>query len=375
MKIAIDVHSIGSGAGGNETFYRQLVAGLISENGDHQFFLFYTHPAAPKAFANDERVTWIQIPRDPFFRNVLSLPRWLQKLRPDVFHCQYVKPPFVRCPTVVTIHDIGHEHLPEHFHPLYVARQRRLVRATARKADHILTVSEFAARDIATTYGIGRQKITVAYQAPASIFRPYDKQAAQRELAARCKINVPFLLYVGRLNSRKNLLRLVQAYAAARTHGVTAALVLAGPRDWRSGQVLACITELGLESHVVLPGYIAPDDLPLFLSACEAFVYPSLFEGFGLPVVEAIACGAPVITSRGSALEEVAGDAALIVDPLDTRSIADAIERMLHDPALRTELAQRGLRRCAHFLPEELPRKTLTAYELAIVAARANSSQ
>jgi glycosyltransferase involved in cell wall biosynthesis len=372
MKIAIDVHSIGSGAGGNETFYRQLVRGLLANPEDHRYFLFYTHPAVRGLVEYDERFAFIRLPHNPALRNAVALPGHLHKLRPDVFHCQYVKPPFVRYPTVVSIHDIAHEHLPEHFSRLYVARQRRMVRATARKAGHILTVSEFSAQDIAQTLGVPRERITVAYLAAAPEFQPMPPESAQREVMKRYGIKPPFLLYIGRLNSRKNLLRLVEAYATARRQSVAASLVLAGPRDWQSEQVLARIKELDLESSVTLPGYVEHGDLPRLLCASEAFVFPSLFEGFGLPVVEAMACGVPVLTSRGTALQEVAGDAALLVDPRDTASIAEGLAQLLADPALRAELARRSLQRSTHFRAGELPEKALASYRAAMDAAGSN---
>ena len=370
MKIAIDAHSIGSKAGGNETFYRQLVRGLAAESGDHQYHIFYTHAAALETMPRDPRFSVTRIPQNPIVRNGVALPRLLAALKPDVFHCQYIKPPLVRAPTVVTIHDLAHEHYPEHFHPLEGLRMRAMVRATAQRAEHILTVSHFAARDIAQTYRIAPEKITIAYQAPAAIFRPRDQQQCQQELTRRYNLQSPFILYVGRIQARKNLPRLVEAYALARREGIGAQLVIAGPPDWQAQQLLAKIKKLQLEEMVRLPGYVAHNDLPLFFCASEAFVFPSLFEGFGLPVVESMACGTPVITSHGSALEEVAGDAALLVDPNDVPSISKAIVRVLSDSNLRKELAGRGLRRSADFHPQELAHKALEAYALAIRAGQ-----
>jgi glycosyltransferase involved in cell wall biosynthesis len=370
MNIAIDVHSIGSGGGGNETFYRQLVRGLIANQEDHRYYLFYTHAIAREEYSGDGRFRFIAVAQNPLLRNCVSIPRWLNKLQPDAFHCQYVKPPFVHCPTVVTIHDISHEHFPQHFHPLYAFRQRELVRGAARRAEHILTVSEFAALDIKQTYGVARDRITVAYQAPAEIFCPREKRESQQRLGARYGIEPPFLLYIGRLNPRKNLLRLVEAYAAARRRGVTANLVLAGPQDWQSKELFARINALRIEANVLTPGYVPHSDLPLFLCASEAFIFPSLFEGFGLPVVESMACGVPVITSRGSSLEEIAGDGALLIDPNSVESISSAIVRLLGDSALRDDLATRGLRRSAQFRRQELPEKALHSYRRAIEAAK-----
>ena len=362
MKIAIDVHSLGTQSGGNETYFRQLVRGLIQDKSDNHYHLFYSSPSAIDEFQWDARFTFSRIPTDPIRRNCVSLPRQLQETQPEVFHCQYVKPPFVKTPTVVTIHDLAHEHYPEFFHPLEAYRMKKLVRWTAGRADHILTVSEFSAADIARRFGVPPEKITVAYQAPAPVFRPRDRTQCREHLARNYGIDSPFILYVGRIQARKNLPRLVEAYARVRKQGISAKLVMVGKKDWQSERLVEKIKELGLESSVIFPGFVPFDDLPLFYNAAELFVFPSLFEGFGLPVVESMASGVPTITSFGSSLEEVAGDGALLVDPRDTGSIADALSRLLRDPELRNDLASRGIKRSAELKSGDLTQKTLDVY-------------
>lgn len=362
MKIAIDGHSLGTQSGGNETYYRQLVRGLIQDKSDNHYHLFYSYPSALNEFPWDARFGFSKIPTNPIQRIGVSLPRLLQKTKPEVFHCQYVKPPFVRIPTVVTIHDLAHEHYPEFFHPLEAFRMKRLVRWTARRADHILTVSEFSAADIAKRFGVPREKITVAYQAAAPDFRPRDGAQCREHVAKNYGIDSPFILYVGRIQARKNLPRLVEAYARLRKQGIDAKLVMVGKKDWQSEHLLEKIKELGLEACVIFPGFVPFDDLPLFYNAAEVFVFPSIFEGFGLPVMESMASGVATITSFGSSLEEVAGDGALLVDPHDTGSIADALGRLLGDPGLRRDLAGRGLRRSAEFKAGNLAQKALDVY-------------
>jgi glycosyltransferase involved in cell wall biosynthesis len=168
---------------------------------------------------------------------------------------------------------------------------------------------------------------------------------------------------VGRIQARKNLLRLVEAYSRIRQQGLTATLVLVGKKDWQSELLLEKIRQLHLESDVLVPGFVPFDDLPLFYNAAEVFVFPSFFEGFGLPVVESMASGVPTITSYGSSLEEVAGDGALLVDPSDTDSIVAALEKVLSDSELRDRLAAAGTRRASQFSQDDLVRKTLGVYE------------
>lgn len=369
MKIAIDVHSLGTQAGGNESYFRQLLAGLVADRSAHQYTLFYAHDAALQATQGDARFSFMPIPKDPVRRLSVTLPRLLGKIKPDIFHCQYVRPPW-GCPTtVVSIHDLAYEHYPEYFHPREAYRLKKMVRWTARHADHIVTLSEFSAADIAARYGVPREKITITYLAASKDFRPREKAQCQEHLARTYGINFPFILYVGRIQARKNLPRLVEAYAALRKRGATEKLVLVGKKDWQSEQLVARIKELGLESSVVFPGFVSFDDLPLFYNAAEMFVFPSFFEGFGLPVIESMASGVPTITSTGSSLGEVAGDGALLVDPLDTHALTDAMSNVLGDKQLRERLVVRGLMRSAQFKHDELAQKVLGVYRSLVPSA------
>lgn len=362
MKVAIDVHSIGAQAGGNETFYRQLLHGLNEDKSANTYTLFYTHAHAPSLVKVDERFKWVRIPQNPVIRITFALPALLRELKPDVFHCQYILPPRVKCKTVVTIHDLAHERYPQFSPRMEGMRMRKLVPGSARRADHIITVSEYSANDLVSLYGVPRSKITVAYQAPSPRFKPGNKLDSQEELKAKYGISSPFLLYVGRLQARKNLIRLVEAFARVRTNHPDLKLVLVGKSDLHHEQLLAKVDELAVREAVLFPGYIASDDLPVFYKAAEIFVFPSVFEGFGLPVMESMASGLPTITSRGSCLEEIAGDGALLVDPLSVESIADAITHLLENPEFRSALVERGLRRSADFSTGAFAAKVLDVY-------------
>jgi glycosyltransferase involved in cell wall biosynthesis len=363
MNIAIDVHSLGSQSGGNETYMRQLVRGLSEDQSQNQYNLLYAHPAALSHGQADGRFRFSRIPKNPIARICMALPRLLRRTRPQIFHCQYVQPPFVNTKTVLSIHDLAHEHFPEFFHPVEAFRMKTLVRWSARRADRIMTISEFSASDIAQRFNIPRERITVAYLAASPEFHPRDKDECREHLARRYGINFPFILYVGRIQARKNLPRLVEAYAHLRKQGIDVKLVLVGKKDWQSEQLLARIKELRLQDCITFPGFVSFDDLPLFYNAAEAFVFPSFFEGFGLPVVESMASGVPTITSFGSSLEEVAGDGALLVDPGDTQSIRDALGRVLADAGLRKDLVERGLRKSADFKQGTLAEKALGVYQ------------
>jgi|SRR5579859_1224087 len=359
MKIAIDAHSLGTQAGGNETYYRQLIRGLAQDNSQNLYTLFHTHRFDLPEAERDPRFTLREIPRNPILRLTAALPLALRQIRPDIFHCQYIKPLWSSGRTVVTIHDLAHEHHPEFFRPSEVRRMKGLVRWTARKAHHILTVSEFSAADIASRFDVPREKITVAYPAASPEFHLRDKQACQEHLARTYQVRPPFILYVGRIQARKNLPRLVEAYGRLRKQGVAATLVIVGKKDWQSELLLQTIRELGLQSNVLFTGFVPFEDLPIFYNAAEVFVFPSFFEGFGLPVIESMASGVATITSYGSSLEEVAGDGALLIDPCDTNSIVAALEKVLSDRELRERLAAAGIRRASEFSQDDLVKKTL----------------
>lgn len=362
MKVAIDVHSIGSQAGGNETFYRQLLHGLAENPSANEYTLFYTRPQAPSALTLDERFTWVQIPYNPVRRICFSLPALLKSSPPDVFHCQYIMPPRVTAKTVVTIHDLAHERYPEFSPRLEGLRMRKLVPWSARRADHMITVSEYSANDIVSLYGVPRNKITVVYQAPSEKFRPGDKQACKRQLQEIYGIDSPFVLYVGRVQVRKNLNRVAEAFARVHQNHPDLKLVIVGKADLAYEELLAKVDDLRLREHVHFPGYVEGDRLPLFYNAAEMFVFPSIFEGFGLPVVEAMASGVPTITSKGSCLEEVAGNGALLVDPMSVDSIAQGMTQILENDGLRRELIVRGLRRSSAFSTRKFAGKILDVY-------------
>jgi glycosyltransferase involved in cell wall biosynthesis len=281
----------------------------------------------------------------------------------DVFHAQFIVPPFLKCKTVTTIPDIAYEHVPQFF----PARQRNylklLVRESARRADHVITVSEYSKRALVDTYGVSAEKITVTYEGAGKQFVPLDREKAREDLARKYGIHDRFILYLGRLQARKNLARLVESYARVRKSGLPHKLVLAGKPDTLFQPVRARIRELKLENDIVLPGYVAAEDVPAFFNAAEVFVYVSFYEGFGLPIMEAMACGTPVITSRGTSLEEVAGDSAILVDPMDEASIAEALKEVLSDAELRVRLGNAGLARSRQFNFKNAAEQTIGVYE------------
>jgi glycosyltransferase involved in cell wall biosynthesis len=262
--------------------------------------------------------------------------------------------------TVVTIHDLGYLFFP-HAHTLRRRLELHLSTAwNARKATRVIAVSQATKDDLVRRYRVPKERVQVVHHGVTSRFRPTDDPA----VPARYGLPPSYLLYLGTLQPRKNIERLLQAYA--RLPAGAPPLVLAGAKGWYFERIARTIDELGLGQRLVLPGYVADEDVPAILSAATALVYPSLYEGFGLPALEAMACGTPVIAARTSSLPEVVGEAGLLVDPLDVGALGAAMERLLSDAVLGEQLRSRGLERARAFTWERCARETMAVLEEAL---------
>jgi glycosyltransferase involved in cell wall biosynthesis len=232
----------------------------------------------------------------------------------------------------------------------------------ARRADIVLTDSESSAIDLRRFLRLPAEHVHAIPLAGEGRLTPAHPSVVAEALT-RYEVRQPYLLYVGGLNGRKNIEGLLAAFAEVRRSHPRLALVIAGKRQWRVGGIDKVLQNLDIEAQVHFTGYVADADLPGLYGGAAAFVFPSLYEGFGLPVLEAMACGAPVITSNVSSLPEVAGDAALLIDPRNSGAIATAIRRVLEDPHVASTLRLRGLARAAEFTWERTARETLAIYE------------
>ena len=268
---------------------------------------------------------------------------------------------------VVTIHDAFSFVCPETQSRLDNWRYRWMLPAALRRADHVITNSQQSFHDIARHLRVLAATMSIIPYGMHARLAPMPAGPARDAILARYGVKPPFLLYVGGINARKNIARLFEAFAQVRARHSGLSLVIGGARQWRVDGIDAAFSQLGLEPYVHFTGYLPHDDLPALYSAAEAFVFPSLYEGFGLPPLEAMACGAPVLTSNVSSLPEVVGDAALTADPYDVGALAAAIERVLADEPLRAELRARGPARAAQFSWERAARETLGVYQQALV--------
>ncbi len=357
-RIGLDVHALGGRQTGNETYARQLAAALLArEDADLDYTFFHTRPL-PAPLKGAVRV----VPHTPLLRLPVALPRALRRARIELAHFQYVLPPRLPCPAVVTVHDISYEAVPECF-PLHERLwMSALVRDACRRAAHVLTVSEHSRRDLIERYGVPPGRVSVTHEAAGPEFRPLADDE-RRPAAARLGVQRPFLLAVGNVEPRKNLARLVRCFAGLLAdRRIDHDLLLVGQTGRRGSALEADLRRLAPDGRVRRLGYVPRADLVALYGLADAFVYPSLYEGFGLPVLEAMACGAPVLASNTSSLPEVAGDAALLVDPRDDEALREALARLATEPALRAGLARAGLRRAAKFSWEALAAATTDVY-------------
>ena len=368
MRIAIDAHSVGAKLGGNESYAVNLIEALAEIDGANDYTLYVTtreaHERFNKRWSNFKVRT--TLPHTPLIRIPLTLSAELRKNPVDVLHVQFTAPPFCPCPTVVSIHDLSFEHLPETFNVRSRTQLRITVRHSAKRAARILTLSEYTREDLIDTYGIGAERITAIPLAAPAHFAPVTDFRELQRVRHNYGIDGDYFLSVGSIQPRKNLVRLVKAYAALRGQDSNAKLpklVLVGKRAWLYDETLRALEAPGVKEAVVLTGYVPDQDLPALYSGALCFIYPSYFEGFGLPPLEAMKCGAPVIVGNRTSLPEVVGDAGVTVDPFDVQAIAAALKRLLHDSDLRRELSVKGLKRAATFDWRETARRTLKVYE------------
>jgi glycosyltransferase involved in cell wall biosynthesis len=299
----------------------------------------------------------------------------LAALQPDVAHFTNGMIPIGSpSPTVVTVHDMSLRLYPG-CHPLRrLLLNRPLMHFAIRQASSIVTVSNSARRDLLRLHGVAPDRVAVVHEAASPVFRPITDRERLEDMRARYNLPRRFILYVGTIEPRKNLGRLMAAFAEARKAGIPHHLVCVGPYGWSSRDLTGRIERLGIEKAVHFTGYVPFEHLPSIYNLGEFFAFPSLYEGFGLPVVEAMACGIPVLTSSTSSLGEIAGDAAVTIDPTDTDAIADAMVRLATDAELRRDRAERGLRHSRSFSWEQTAREMLAVYHRAAgVTQKANA--
>ncbi len=370
MKIGIDANPILGDRGGVGWHTYHLLKALLElkEQDDQVEFVAYVRPGSLRAYAADlepfreagvaGRLRWVEAGKLG-----MRWRGWVDGL--DLYHGTNFKiRTSGRSGGIVTVHDLWLDRYPQYSTKLLGQRASFYrTKRTAWRARRVITVSDYSARDIESLYGLPRSRITVIPNAVSDDFRPVQDPDAPAQIRRRFGLSADrFILFVGGADPRKNHRTLLRAYAQRADQLRDCCLLLVGDVRHRFGDMMATARGLGLEAHVTCPGRLSLADLRQLYSQAAVFVFPSIYEGFGMPVLEAMACGAPVITSSTTSLPEVAGDAALLVDPENVEALGDALQRLLEDAALRERLRTKGVERVKGFTWDRSARRTMNLY-------------
>jgi len=369
-RIAISAQLLHGGAGyrsaGIHTYIEQVVRHLPEADPDLRLTLLTSHPPAglPSSIAVRASRWPTQRPAIRILWEQLVLPRAARQA--DVLHATAFAAPIVQpCPTVLTVYDLSFALYPQYFRGFNQTYLRLGTRYSARRVRRIIAISDNTRRDVNRLYGVPLDRIDVAYPGVDPSLRPCDQATLDR---FRREKHLPnkFFLFLGTLEPRKNLVMLIQAFARMTHDCPEAKLVLAGGVGWLADDVFAAIKSSGVKDSLILAGYVAAEEKALWLSSAVAFVYPSIYEGFGLPPLEAMACGTPVIVSNAASLPEVVGEAGLSIGPQDVTEWVEAMKRVWVDLDLRSDLRARGIKQSSRFTWHAAARETAATYHRAL---------
>jgi glycosyltransferase involved in cell wall biosynthesis len=372
MLIAIDAHAIGRHLTGNEVYVRSLLNAFAAQDRDREILAYISGPAARASIPAGIRIR--PVDANPFLRLGFDLASQVRQDRPDLLHVQYTAPLGCSVPVVATVHDVSYLEHPEYFTCSRAWQLRLTVGRTVRQAAKILTGTEVARNSILKVYPhLDEDKVVVVPLAAAPEFRPISREAAVAAVRGRHAIGGPFLLSVGDIQPRKNHIGLIRAFArlVKAYPQLPHQLVMVGKATWFSDKVAEAARESGVGERIRFLGFVADADLLQLYNACDCFVFPSFYEGFGFTALEAMACGRAVVCSDASALPEVVDGAAILFDPYALDEMVRAIADVLLDGELRGRMERLGLQRAAHFSWQKTAQKTMDAFHQVIEQPRA----
>lgn len=368
IRIAIDARCLTGAYTGDRTYWLGLLRGLCALEHDCEILL-YTHTAiTDPALPKDDRLKQRVIP-------ARNLRWWSWKLFPDVAnadgaqvaHVQYTVPPRLKMPVVTTVHDISFRLMPNHFPLKHRILLNLTVPPSMRRAKRVVTVSESSRQDILRVYRLPTEKVVAIPNAVDERLKPVERAQAEKTLRHHYGLEAPFVLMVGVLQPRKNLPLAVQAFAqAVLPSNLPHRLVIVGKPGWGVEELQRAITRWNVRGRAVLTGYVPDEHLPLFYSAADALMYPSLYEGFGLPLLEAMQCGCPVLASDIPVMREVMGDAGMLLTPTDPVVWTQALHTVLTNEWTRQQMRERGFRQAARFSWKQTAERTLEVYRSVI---------
>lgn len=361
LRVAIDCRPVTAPKTGDRTYVLNLIRALARVDSSNHYLLYTAEPTDLTRFGKPN-FDPVVLPSDPpWWWTPFTFPDDLARSQVSVAHVQYIIPLSRPVPVITTIHDLAFRRFPGLFPLKHRVLLNTLVPLSAWRAAHVITGSESTRADLLNFYRLPPERVTVTPYAADPIYRPMDREEAARAARGRFGLKTPFILSVGVLQPRKNLTRLVQAFASIARQ-IPHSLVLVGKWGWAHDQLRQALKRASLGDRIAFTGYVADADLPVLYNAAELFVYPSLYEGFGLPPLEAMACGTPVIAGRESSLPEVVGTAGVLVDPRDTRAIATAMADLLSDARERERLGRAAVERAARFSWDMTAELTLRVY-------------
>ena len=380
MRIGIDYTAAVRQGAGIGRYTRELIGALPAIDGENTYRLFVagrgvrgSPPSAPNF-----QTRWLPLTdRETSLmwqRLRLPIPIELFLGRLDVFHSpDFVLPPVLTGHQVLTVHDLSFLRVPEFAHPVLREYLQRVVPRSVRRADLVLADSASTRDDVVELLRVPKERVRVIYCGVEARFRRVTDPGALVEVQRRYQLDRPFILGLGTLEPRKNFAGLVEAFARLRQRrSLPHRLLIVGGKGWLYEPIFERVRDLGLEEWVRFPGFVADADLPAIYTLAACLAYPSFYEGFGVPALEAMACETPVLTSKTSSLPEVVGSAAVLVDPYDIESIVEGLDRVLHDEPLRAELRAAGQEQAQRFTWERAAHELLSAYR-SLVSRQADS--
>jgi glycosyltransferase involved in cell wall biosynthesis len=365
VRIAIDARKLRDYGIG--TYVRNLLRHLSRIDSTTEYVLLCRKDDCAMARALGENFRAVPEPAGPYsIREQIAVPLDLRREKVDLFHApHYVLPPLTPCRSVVTIHDCIHLQFPEYLpNKIGHAYARGALWVAAHRSARVLTVSEASKRDILRYFHVSDRKVDVIYNAIDERFAQMPAEEDIARVRERYQLNDPFVLYAGNIKPHKNLERLIEAFHMLRRDGLEhVKLLIIGDEISKYATLRRAVHRFKLHKHVRFFGFVPDETLAILYRLAAVFVFPSLYEGFGLPPLEAMASGTPVVTSNVSSLPEVVGDAALLIDPYEPASIAHGMRRVLTEPALRDDLRARGLARVRDFSWERSIRRVREIYD------------
>jgi glycosyltransferase involved in cell wall biosynthesis len=376
MRFSVDAHAIGRHLTGNEVYVRNLLSGFAALDQSAQFVAYLSENTSGAESAVPRRFLRRYVSANSVMRLGVDLPRRLREDKPSLVHVQYTAPWTCPVPVIVSVHDISFLEHPEYF-PLARALQLRItVKRTIQQAVRVLTPSEFSRAAILRAYRVAPSRVEVVPIAVSPAFRPIARDVAAAHVRRRHSLGGPFVLTVGDLQPRKNQIGLIHAFERllAAHPQLPHKLVIVGKDTWFSERVHRAAKASAVADRIHFTGWVGDDDLFHLYNACDAMAFPSFYEGFGLPILEAMACGRAVACSNTSSMPEVADSAALLFNPDSTDDIFRALRDLLLDGELRTRMERLGHARASLFTWERTAKRTLEIYyEVAGARFRSNT--